>query len=96
VRIVRLTRLLPTQLSTLMDNSTALSNVEAEITALGVKLDKLDIDIEAARKLKDTEEVAALRTKEQQLRTKEQQLRKEKQQLRKEKLLLLERQPGAP
>ena len=87
--IVRLTRLLPTQLSTLMDNSTALSNVEAEITALGVKLDKLDIDIEAARKLKDREEVAALRTKAEQLRT-------EKEQLRKEKLLLLERQPGAP
>ena len=94
--IVRLTRLLPTQLSTLMDNSTALSNVEAEITALGVKLDKLDIDIEAARKLKDREEVAALRTKAEQLRTEKEQLRTEKEQLRKEKLLLLERQPGAP
>ena len=94
--IVRLTRLLPTQLSTLMDNSTALSNVEAEITALGVKLDKLDIDIEAARKLKDREEVAALRTKAEQLRTEKEQLRTEKEQLRKQKLLLLERQPGAP
>ena len=73
----------------MMDNSTALSNAEAEITALGVKLDKLDIDIEAARKLKDREEVAALRTEKEQLRTKEEQLRKEK-------LLLLERQLGAP
>ena len=96
MHFVRLTRLLPTQLSTLMDNSTALSNVEAEITALGVKLDKLDIDIEAARKLKDTEEVAALRKEKEQLRTKEEQLRKEKEQLRSKELLLLERQPGAP
>ena len=79
-----------------MDNSTALSNVEAEITALGVKLDKLDVDIEAARKLKDTEEVAALRKEKEQLRKEKEQLRTKEEQLRAKELLLLERQPGAP
>jgi len=52
--------------------------VEAEIEALGAKLEKVEADVEAARARKDKVEVTELRKKEEQLRTKEEQLREEK------------------
>ena len=67
----------------------AILSVEAEIKALNVKLDELEVAIEGARAAQDKDEVAALRKDKEQLRKKEEQLRAEK-------LLLLARQPGAP
>ena len=56
----------------------ALAKVEAEIEALGLKLEKVETEVETARARKDEAEVTQLRTKEGQLRTKEDKLRTEK------------------
>ena len=65
-----------------------LDELVADITAVNVKLEKLEAQIEEARAAGDKEEVAALRRKEEQLR-------REEEQLRAEKLLLLQHQSGA-
>ena len=72
-----------------MGDQALMDEVVAEIKAVNEKLEKLEAEIVQARAEHNEEEVAALRTKEEQLR-------KEKEQLRAEKLLLLARQPGAP
>jgi DNA repair exonuclease SbcCD ATPase subunit len=78
------------------DIQAALAKVEAEIEALGAKVDKVEAEVEAARSRRDDAEVAVLRkekeqlrTKEEQLRKKEEQLRKKEEQLREEKLIQL-------
>ena len=65
------------------DVQSALVEVASEIQKLGVKLDKVEADVEAARSREDKDEVVALRTKEEQLR-------REKEQLRAKELLLLQ------
>jgi hypothetical protein len=60
------------------DVQAALAKVEAEIEALGAKLEKVEVDVEAARARQDEAEVAELRKKEDKLRTEKEQLREEK------------------
>jgi hypothetical protein len=79
----------------IMGDQALMDEVVAEIKAVCVKLEEVEVDIKQARAEHNDEEVAALRTKEEQLRTKEEQLRKEKELLRTKELLLLQRQPGA-
>jgi SMC interacting uncharacterized protein involved in chromosome segregation len=64
------------------DVQAALAKVEAEIEALGVKVDKVEAEVEAARARKDEPEVTELRKEKEQLRKEKEQLRKEKEQLR--------------
>jgi len=71
-----------------MGDQALMDEVVAEIKAVCAKLEELEVEIKQARAEHNDKEVAALRTKEEQLR-------KEKEQLREEKLLLLQRQPGA-
>ena len=70
------------------DVQSAIVEVVAEVSQLGVKLDKVEADVEAALSRGDKDEVVALRRKEEQLRTKEEELRKEKRQLQEEVSLL--------
>ena len=72
-----------------MGDQALFDEVTAEIKAVCAKLEEVEAEIKLAQAKHNNDEVAALRTKEEQLR-------KEKEQLRKEKLLLLERQPGTP
>jgi hypothetical protein len=65
------------------DVQSATAEVREEIKKLGVKLDKVEADVQAARAREDKDEVAALRKKEEQLRT-------EKEQLRAKELLLMQ------
>ena len=71
-----------------MVEQSAIDKVEALISALNVKLEKLEAQIEEARAAGDKEEVAALREDKRQLSRREEQLRDKE-------LLLLQRQPGA-
>ena len=78
------------------DVQSSIDEVTAEIKKLGAKLDKVEVDVAAARARHDEAEVAELRKEKEQLRkekeqlrTKEEQLRKEKEQLRAKELLLL-------
>jgi outer membrane murein-binding lipoprotein Lpp len=89
-------------LTAFMGDQALMDEVAAEIKAVCAKLEELEEEIKQARAERNDKEVAALRTKEEQLRKEKEQLRKEKEQLRKEKeqlrtkeLLLLQRQPGA-
>jgi hypothetical protein len=68
--------------------------VEVEIEALGAKLDKVEVDVEAARAQHDVAEVAELRKEKEQLRTEKKQLRTKEDKLRTEKLLLLQSEQG--
>ena len=68
-------------LTAIMGDQALFDEVTAEIKAVCAKLEKVEVDINQARAEHNNDEVAALRTKEEQLRTKE--------------LLLLQRQPGA-
>ena len=76
-------------LTAIMGDQALMDDVTAEIKAVCVKLEEVEVDIKQARAEHNDEEVAALRTKEEQLRTKEEQLRTKEEQLREEKLLLL-------
>ena len=76
------------------DVQAALAKVEAEIVALGVKVDKVEAEVKAACARKDEPEVAELRKEKEQLRTEKEQLRTEKQQLRAKELLLLQSDQG--
>ena len=85
-----------------MGDQALMDDVTAEIKAVCVKLEEVEVDIKQARAEHNDEEVAALRKKEEQLRKEKEQLRKEKEQLRTKEeqlrtkeLLLLQRQPGA-
>ena len=71
-----------------MGEQSAIDNVEAEISVLSAKLEKLEAQIEEARAEGDKDEVAALREDKRQLSRKEELLREEK-------ILRLQRQPGA-
>jgi hypothetical protein len=80
----------------IMGDHALMDEATAEIKAVCVKLEEVEVDIKQARAEHNDEEVAALRTKEEQLRKEKEQLRKEKEQLRtkeeqlrEEKLLLL-------
>ena len=73
-----------------------IESVERETILLEEKIIGLEAEIAEAKRIGDRDEVAALRSKEQQhrskeqqLRSKEQQLRSKEQQLRSEKQLLL-------
>ena len=78
-----------------MGEQSAIDKVEAEISALNVKLEKLEDKIEEARAAGDKVEVAALREDKRQLCRKEELLREEKNKLHDKELLWLQRQPGA-
>ena len=64
-----------------MGEQALMDEVAAEIKAVCAKLEEVEVEIKQARAEHNDKEVAALRTKEEQLRTKE--------------LILLQRQPGA-
>lgn len=78
-----------------MGEQSANDKLEAEISALNVKLEKLEEKIEEASAAGDKVEVAALREDKRQLYRKEELLREEKIKLRNKELLWLQRQPGA-
>ena len=71
-----------------MGDQALFDEVTAEIKAVCAKLEEGEAEIKLAHAKHTNDEVAALRTKEEQLRKKEEQLRQET-------LLLLQRQPGA-
>ena len=68
--------------------------VVAEIRQLGVKLEKVEADVETALSRGDKDEVVALCRKEEQLRREKEQLRTKEEELRKEKKHLQEELRG--